>query len=55
MKFIFSVVLWDDTGNVLIEKRTATIRRVKLSTAREVMIRKFPRPYFFELESSINN
>lgn len=49
--FIFDTVLWSEDGNTLLEKHTTTIRRVHLQTARNVIAKKYPRPYFTELYS----
>jgi hypothetical protein len=50
-QFNYLVVLWDETGNVLLFKKNVKVRRAKQSTAKEVVIRKYPRPYELELDS----
>lgn len=53
-KYIFSVVLWDETGNKLLFKRDVGVRRASQSSAKEVVIKKYPRPYFIELKNIEN-
>lgn len=48
-QFVFDVVLWDETGNKKLFKKRVKIRRATQSSAKSVMIKKYPRPYFFEL------
>lgn len=50
-KYVFSVVLWDETGNKLLFHTKVGVRRASQRSAREVVIKKYPRPYYFELES----
>ena len=52
--FIFSIVLWDETGNILLESHTMKVRRVNQWSAKGMVIQKYPRPYFCELDSIIN-
>lgn len=51
MHFQFHIVKWDDTGNKLLEKHKMTVQRQRLSTAREVVRKKYPASegYFEEL------
>jgi hypothetical protein len=48
MNYIFEVVLWDETGNVLLFKKDVTIRRATQRTAKEYLQKKYPFPYFIE-------
>jgi hypothetical protein len=48
MNYIFEVVLWDETGNVLLFKKDVTIRRATQRTAKEYLQKKYPLPYFIE-------
>lgn len=47
--FEFNLVLWSDCGNKLLINKLIKVRRVKIQSAREVMYKRFPKPYFFEL------
>jgi hypothetical protein len=47
--WIYDVILRDpDTDKILFKKRVK-VKRVNQRSAKEYMIKKFPRPYFFEL------
>jgi hypothetical protein len=48
MNYIFEVVLWDETGNVLLFKKDVSIRRATQRTAKEYLQKKYPFPYFIE-------
>ena len=52
--FQFLIVKWDETGNKLLEKHKMTVQRATLSSAREVVRRKYPKRggYFDELDKS---
>lgn len=50
-QFTFQVVLRSDNGNKLLEKKMVKVKRASLASARDYMIKKYPRPYFFELYS----
>ncbi len=50
-KFIFTVVLWDESGNVKLFRKNIGIRRAKQRSAKDFLIRRYPRPYFVELDS----
>jgi len=50
IKFIFQVTLWED--DVLKVNKLISITRVHQRTARDIMIKRYPRPYFFELYST---
>lgn len=49
--FVYLVVLWDETGNILKEKYEMKVRRVNQSSALNTVKRKYPFPYFVELNS----
>lgn len=48
MKFTFEVVLWDETGNVLLFKKEVAVRRATQRSAKEYLQKKYPLPYFIE-------
>lgn len=48
MKFTFEVVLWDETGNVLLFKKEVEVRRATQRSAKEYLQKKYPLPYFIE-------
>ena len=52
--FQFSIVKWDETGNKLLENHKMLVQRATLSSAREVVRRKYPKRegYFDELDKS---
>jgi hypothetical protein len=52
MNWTFTIVLWDDSGNVLLERYTRTVKRVSRFVAKRYVEREFLSPYFVELESS---
>lgn len=54
VEFTYGVVLWKDFGHTLVEKKTVKVKRASERSAREYMIKKYPRPYFFELDSKKN-
>lgn len=49
-EFVFEVVLWSDNGNKLLQKKTVTVKRATLTSARDFIAKKYPKPYFFELK-----
>jgi hypothetical protein len=51
VKYVYSVVLWDSTGNKLLDKKTVKVSRATQKSAKEFMSKKYPKPYFFELDS----
>lgn len=54
VEFTYGVVLWKDGGNTLVEKKKVKVKRATERSARDWMIKKYPRPYFFELDSKKN-
>ncbi len=54
MYFEFHIVKWDETGNKLLEKHKMVVQRQSLSSARDVVRKKYPasKGYFDELNSS---
>lgn len=48
MKFTFEVVLWDETGNVLLFKKDVAVRRATQRSAKYYLQKKYPLPYFIE-------
>jgi hypothetical protein len=50
-QFVYDVVLWDETGNIILFKKRVKIRRAKQITAKDFIIKQYPRPYFVELWS----
>jgi hypothetical protein len=51
MRYIFQIVLWDETGNILLVKKDVTIKRATQRTAKEYLQKKYPLPYFIERKS----
>ena len=39
----YSIVKWDETGNILLEKHLMVVQRQQPSTALDVVYRKYPR------------
>ncbi len=54
VEFTYGVVLWKDFGNTLVEKKKVKVKRATERSARDWMIKKYARPYFFELDSKKN-
>lgn len=54
MYFEFLIVKWDQTGNKLLEKHKMVVQRQSLSSARDVVRKKYSpsKGYFDELNSS---
>ena len=54
MHYQFLIVKWDDTGNVLLERKLMTVQRQTQYNARTVVRRKYPRSegYLEELNNS---
>lgn len=54
MYFQFQIVKWDETGNKLLEKHKMVVQRQSLSSARDVVRKKYPprNGYFEELYSN---
>lgn len=51
-EYTFQVTLHSDNGNKLLEKKMVKVKRASQTSARDFMIKKYPRPYFFELHST---
>ncbi len=56
MYFEFLIVKWDETGNKLLEKYKMVVQRQSLSSARDVVRKKYPasKGYFEELNRSFS-
>lgn len=54
MYFEFRIVKWNETGSKLLEKHKMVVQRQSLSSAREVVRKKYParNGYFEELNNS---
>lgn len=52
--FEYTVTLWDDSGNVLIDRRSFRTKCVNQYTAKNRAVKKYPYPYFVELNNTKN-
>ena len=52
IKFTFCAILWDETGNIQLDRQLVNVTRVNQSSARNYVGRKFDSMWFIELESS---
>lgn len=48
-KWKFSIVLWDDSGNKLLENKVLTVRRACRFVAKEYVKKQFSSKHFVEL------
>ncbi len=51
-KFTYLIVLWDSEGNNLLETHSMSVRRVNEGTAKNIVRKTYPHPYFIELEKA---
>jgi hypothetical protein len=47
-KHTFDIVLWDETGNVLLFKKRVSANRTCVYIAQDYVKTKYPQPYFVE-------
>jgi len=52
MKYNYIAFLWDETGNILLDKQKVTVKRVHEQTAKRVVCKMFDALYDIELQSS---
>ena len=55
VSYVFSIVKWDETGNILLEDKTMSVKRSTLYSARTAVRKKYsPKLGYFEELKTIN-
>jgi hypothetical protein len=53
-KYTFLVVLWDEPGNKQLFRKMVSVKRINQFAAKEYLRKKYPKPYYIELDSAIH-